>query len=320
MYFLKTRAINYYMIYSIATLIGGIGVFIFSIYLLNTAMSDEFLKKSAFITGITDTPIKSLLCGFFGSMLTQSSSAINSVAVQLADKGLLTKNNRYYLVMGTNVGTTITAYLAVLGYVNTSALFMLLLPIFAIILAVGKIDKLKKTAFFVCSFLMLFLAINNISSSIPQIVSQIDITCFTCGNKLKLLLLSSLITAACQSSSVVSIIIVMLGNAGSVDINNAIFLIMGANIGTCITAFIASIGKSKKARKIADFNLLFNIVGVLVFTFAYYTGLLNTFLKISVSTDTKIALFHTMFNLLTIPFVIPFIANFNRKRLKIKPE
>ncbi|MCI5790788.1 MAG: hypothetical protein MR239_02725, partial [Clostridiales bacterium] len=94
-----------------STLIGGVGVFIFSVYLINKSMSEELLNKSDKLIKLTNTPFKALLVGLFSSALTQSSSAINGIAVQLADKNLLTKKNRYYLVMGTNVGTTITAYL-----------------------------------------------------------------------------------------------------------------------------------------------------------------------------------------------------------------
>lgn len=307
------------MLNLISTLIGGVGVFVFSVYLINKAMSEELLSKSDKIVKLTDTPLKALLVGLVSSALTQSSSAINGIAVQLADKNLLTKNNRYYLVMGTNVGTTVTAYLAVLGYIDSSTFFLILMPIAAITLAVSKNERVVRQAFFVCSFLMIFIGINIISGVVPNIISKIDVTPFTDGNKLKLLLLSTLVTAACQSSSVISLIIVMLGHSGAVSIDNALFLIMGANIGTCATAFLAAVGKSKKGKEVAIFNLLFNIGGVAVFSFAYATRLLNGFINFSVSTDTKIALFHTLFNVVSIIFTIPFTVEYKGKKSKIKP-
>lgn len=307
------------MLKLISTLIGGVGVFVFSVYLINKAMSEELLSKSDKIVKLTDTPLKALLVGLVSSMLTQSSSAINGIAVQLADKNLLTKNNRYYLVMGTNVGTTVTAYLAVLGYIDAATFFLILMPIAAITLAVSKNERVVRRAFFVCSFLMIFIGINIISGVVPNIISKIDITPFTDGNKLKLLLLSTLVTAVCQSSSVISLIIVMLGHSGAVSIDNALFLIMGANVGTCATAFLAAIGKSKKGKEVAVFNLLFNVGGVAVFSFAYATRLLNGFINLSVSTDTKIALFHTLFNVISIIFTIPFTVGYKGKKSKIKP-
>ncbi len=307
------------MIKLISTLIGGVGVFVFSVYLINKAMSEELLGKSDKIVKLTDTPLKALLVGLVSSALTQSSSAINGIAVQLADKNLLTKNNRYYLVMGTNVGTTVTAYLAVLGYIDAATFFLLLMPIAAIILAISKNDRVVRRAFFVCSFLMIFIGINIISGVVPNIISKIDVTPFTDGNKLKLLCLSTLVTAVCQSSSVISLIIVMLGHAGAVSINNALFLIMGANIGTCATALLAAIGKSKKGKDVAIFNLLFNVGGAAVFSFAYATGLLDGFVSLSVSTDTKIAIFHTLFNVVSIIFTIPFTVEYKGKKSKIKP-
>ncbi len=302
-----------------STLIGGVGVFVFSVYLINKAMSEELLNKSDKIVKLTDTPLKALLVGLVSSALTQSSSAINGIAVQLADKNLLTKNNRYYLVMGTNVGTTVTAYLAVLGYIDAATFFLTIMPIAAIILAVSKNERVVRRAFFVCSFLMIFIGINIISEVVPNIISKIDITSFTDGNKLKLLLLSTLVTAVCQSSSVISLIIVMLGHSSAVSIDNALFLIMGANIGTCATAFLAAVGKSKKGKEVAIFNLLFNVGGVVVFSFAYATRLLNSFINLSVSTDTKIALFHTLFNVISILFTIPFTVEYKQKKSKTKP-
>lgn len=307
------------MLNLIATLIGGVGVFVFSIYLINKAMSEELLGKSDKIAKLTDTPLKALLVGLVSSALTQSSSAINGIAVQLADKNLLTKNNRYYLVMGTNVGTTVTAYLAVFGYIDASACFLILMPIAAITLAVSKKERVIRRAFFVCSFLMIFIGINIISGVVPDIISKVDITPFTGGSKPKLLLLSTLVTAVCQSSSVISLIIVMLGHSGAVSINDALFLIMGANIGTCATAFLAAVGKSKKGREVAVFNLLFNLGGTAVFSFAYATRLLDGFINLSVSTDTKIALFHTIFNVVSIIFAIPFTMEYKGKKHKVKP-
>jgi len=230
---------------------------------------------------------------------------------------MLEKNNRYYIVMGTNVGTTVTAYFAVLGNVSFTNVFLLLLPVTAIVLMVTKNKKITGYALAASAFFMVFAGINVISSSVPDIVSAINLNLFLNENKFKLLFFSTLITAICQSSSVISLIVVMLVQTKIVGLESGIFLIMGANLGTCSSALLAAIGKSRKGSSVAVFNVIFNLVGVIIHVFAYYTGLLNWFLDLSVSIDTKIAIYHTLFNLSVIPFFIPVFYR-KRKSDKIK--
>lgn len=307
------------MLKTISTLVSGIGIFIFSIYLINSSISDDSVFKSPRFTTAINRPLAAMLTGLLSSMITQSSSAINSVAVQLADKGLLKKNNRYFIVMGTNVGTTITAYFAVLGNVNFANIFLLLMPVTAILLMVNRREKYLKTELAVCAFFMIFVGINIISSTIPNLVSAINLSVIESGNKLNLLFFSTLITAVCQSSSVISMIIVMLCHSGTFGVETAMFLIMGANIGTCTTAYVAAIGKSGDGKAVATFNLIFNLVGLVTHTFAYYTGLLDWFIDMSVTIDTKIAMYHTFFNLSTILFFIPVFYKKSPVNEKKKP-
>lgn len=297
----------------ISTLASGIGIFIFALYVLNTSLADVISVATSKVVMKINKPITSFLTGLASSLFTQSSSAINSIAVQLADKGILKNNNRFYIVMGTNLGTTITAYLAVIGNINFVNFFLILLPLVAIILMINGTNNIGKKLLPICAFFLIFAGINIISISVSDLVLSIDLNLFKNANNLKLLFFGTLITAIFQSSSVMSLIIVMLGQAGIIGIDNAMFLIMGANLGTCSSAFLASIGKSSTGSAVAKFNFLFNLIGLIINIFLYYTGLLNYFINLTVPVDTKIALYHTFFNLITIPFCLPVIANFNKK-------
>ncbi len=305
------------MLKSAITLLSGTGIFIYAIYLINLSLSEEVVNGSKKFFQKLNNPFYATIAGLVSSMITQSSSAINSIAVQLADKRLIKDNNKYLVVVGTNVGTTVTAYMALISELKFSYVFLLLLPIFGILLTISKKELTKKISMIVCSFSLIFVGINTISSAIPGILEKLDISLFLNSNEISLLLLSSAITAVCQSSSIVSLIIVMLGQNGFIGIEKAIFMIMGANVGTCSTALISALGKSRPGKSVANFNLIYNVLGVLLHVFCYYTGLLDWFLNISVSTDTKIALYHTFFNVSSIPFIIPL---FIKDRTKKQPS
>ncbi len=254
-----------------------------------------------------NTPTFGFFLGSFLAMLTQSSSAVNSIAVQLSDKDLLKEKTAYFVVMGTNIGTTVTAYIAVLSNIGISKILSALIFFGAIALMIVKKDKIKYPIFYACILSLLFIGIVIISNSIPDLIRKIDLSIFKRSNPLVLLLISLLLTAVCQSSSLISIITVTLTKAGVIDTASAIFMIIGANVGTCSTSLLVAIGKSKKGLNVALFNIIFNLFGLIVHLFLYYTHLLDWFISLSVANDTKIALYHTFFNASTVLFTFPFI-------------
>lgn len=299
------------MLKLITGLLSGIGTFIFALYLVNVSLSERSSSLSPRLEKSVNKPVFGFFLGAALAILTQSSSAVNSVAVQLSDKDLLKEKTAYFVVMGTNIGTTVVAYIAVLSNLGITKILSALIFFGSIILMIAKNNKISFWFFYVCVLSLLFIGIGIISDLIPVLISEIDLSVFNKSNPLILLLISLLLTAVCQSSSLVSIITVTLTGAGVINIESAIFMIIGANVGTCSTALLVSIGKSKKGLNVALFNALFNFIGLIMHIFLYYTHLLDWFIGISVANDTKIALYHTFFNVSTMLFTLPFINEIN---------
>ena len=291
----------------ISGFLSGIGVFIFAIYLLNNSLSETEFRFSEKTEKRINNRIFAFSAGIVSSMATQSSSAINSIAVQLSDKKIIRDDAAYFVVMGTNIGTTATAYIAILSTLKISELFVSLIFLSSISLMAIKNKKIKLPALWISVFSLIFVGLKIISHSIPALMNFIDYRLFIDKSPLFLLIISTLITAICQSSSLVSVVVVTLSGLGAVTIDGAIFMIIGANVGTCSTAMLAAIGKSKEGVNVALFNLIFNILGLIVHVFAYYTGLLNWFINLNVAPDTKIALYHTFFNVSSVLFTVPFV-------------
>lgn len=266
-----------------------------------------------------NNPIFGFFLGTFSSMLTQSSSAVNSIMVQLSDKRIIKEKSAYYVVMGTNIGTTITAYIAILSTLDVSRIFVALIFIGSVSLMLLKNRKALYAAFWLCVFSLIFVGLNIISSSIPNMVEQFSYNMFAKNNPVYLLIVSTLLTAVCQSSSLISVIVVTLSGLGVVPVENAMFMIIGANVGTCSTALLVSVGKTREGANVALFNLIFNFLGLAVHVFAYYTHLLDWFINLNVSDGTKIALYHTFFNISSVLFCLPFMSEFE-KLLAIKPR
>lgn len=302
--------------------LSGVGVFVFAIFLLNASLSNKELKLPVRIEKRLSNPLVGFFTGTAFSMLTQSSSAVNSIIVQLSDKKLIKEKSAYYVVMGTNIGTTITAYIVILSKLNFSEIFVALIFIGSISLMILKNEKLRYVSFWICVFSLIFVGLSIISDTIPKMIELISYNLFAKNNPLYMLLISTLITAICQSSSLISVIVVTLSGLGIIPIDNAMFMIIGANVGTCSTALLVSIGKSRSGINVALFNLLFNVLGLLVHLFAYYTHLLDWFINLNVSEDTKIALYHTLFNVSSVLFTLPIVSELekllNTSRMKGK--
>lgn len=286
----------------------GVGVFVFAIYLLNVSLS-----KGEFPQGnkIKNNPLRSFFIGMGSSILAQSSSVVNSITVQLSDRDAIGEKCAYYVVMGANIGTTATAYIAVLNDLNLTKFFIF--PIFfsSLLLMILKKERARIVCFFVSVLSLIFLGLSVISHALPDVLNYMDYKIFAESEPFVLLLISLLLTALCQSSSLISVIIVALSGLNILPIEGAVFMIIGANIGTCSTALLVSVGKSRKGLNVALFNLTFNLVGLAAHVFAYYTHLLDWFINLSVAADTKTALYHTFFNVSTALLVFPFVGTDN---------
>lgn len=293
----------------------GLGLFLFALNLLNNSF-EEFSSDIEFFLGKRiKNPYADCLLGFVCAAITQSSSAINSILVGLADKDTIKRKECYFIIMGTNIGTTLTAYFALLGKFNAAHVFMLILFICALIITVIKDKKIKNVSNFLCIFSLLFVGLNIINNISPYFISKIDMGKMQNLNSFMLFFIAVILTALCQSSALLSVIIITMASYSILNLEGALFMIMGANLGTCSTALTASLGRNNKGASVAYFNLIHNFIGIILNLFLYYTGLLTPLINLNVALDTKTALFHTFFNVSTTLLIFPFINNISKIKL-----
>lgn len=299
--------------------LSGVGVFLFAIHSIDNCV-ETGTKLPTKINKYIKIPIISWLLGIFSATLTQSSSAINSIISGLRDKELIEEKTSFFAVAGSNIGTTITAYFAVMQNVSLASFCSSLIFFATLILLLIKNKSLIKISTIIVGFSLIFISFGLISKSIPNIVQLLDLSFLTNINPFIPFIVSLVITAICQSSSLITVIIVTFSKLNILPLTNALFMIMATNIGTCSTVFLSAIGKSKKGLKVAIFNLAFNLIGFLVIITLYNFNVLKHFYSINVSDDTKIAIFHTLFNIISCMTICPFLSIYYKRKYKNSAE
>lgn len=315
----------------IIPLLGGLAFFLFGMNVMSAGLErmaggrlEHTLKK------MTSNKIKGFLLGLGITVAVQSSSAVTVMLVGLVNSGLMELGQTIGVIMGSNIGTTCTAWLLSLAGIDSSNPFVSLLkpsnlaPIIAVIgillYMISKKNKHKDAGSICIGFAILMSGMNTMSKAVEGL-SETEgfvnlMTAF--NNPLFGVLIGALITAIIQSSSASVGILQALSLTGSISYGMAIPIIMGQNIGTCITSIISSIGVSKNARKVSVIHIAFNLIGTLLGLILLYT--VNALFPIALLNDTigpvGIAICHTVFNVFTTAVLLPFskylekIANF----------
>ena len=293
----------------------GIGIFFFALILLNNAIgkSPDRLKNA--LSKRLGNGYFECFLGFLSSALTQSSTAVNSILVSLTDTGVVKRKSSYFLIMGTNIGTTLTAFFAVIAKINISQL-IICIPFFSslLIMLINK-EKIKPVLHYISIVSLIFAGLYIVNTTVAYFLERFDIARLKSSSNMFLFLLATISTALCQSSALISVLTVTLSGYGMLTFEGAMFMIMGANLGTCGTALLSSLGKNKDAKMVAWFNIILNVVGILLHMFLYYTHLLSWLEKLNVALDTKIALFHAFFNVATTLFVFPFVQSIDHIKI-----
>lgn len=323
-------------IYSLFTLIGGLAFFLYGISIMSQNLEkiaggklEQLLKK------MTSNPLKSFFMGAGITALIQSSSALTVMLVGLVNSGIMNLSQTVAVIMGSNVGTTITAWLLSLTAIQESAgeIFKLLKPeSFAPVLAfigicmimISKNNRKKHTGSVLIGFAILMFGMELMSeamsplSNIPQFRNMM--TAFS--NPILGLLAGLLITMVIQSSSASVGILQALSLSGSVTWGAAIPIILGQNIGTCISALLASIGVNTNAKRVAGVHVIFNILGVCIFLpIIFFTQIFLNIKLLNTSINPfGIAIFHTIFNISTALILLPFSKLIEKIAVKYIPE
>lgn len=307
--------------FSVLTMIGGLALFLYGMHTMGEGLSklsggrlEKILEK------LTSNPLKAVTLGAAVTAVIQSSSATTVMVVGFVNSGIMKLSQAIGIIMGANIGTTITSWLLSLSGIESSNFFIKLLkpssfaPVLAIIgvtlIMFTKREKKKDVGMILVGFGVLMLGMDTMSAAVKPLADVPEFTnlFIMFSNPILGMMVGALLTAVIQSSSASVGILQALCATGAVHYSAALPIIMGQNIGTCITAMISSIGANKNARRAALVHLYFNVIGTIVFMVGFYS--INMFIHFSfldsVAGPAGIAVIHTVFNVVATLLLLPF--------------
>ena len=308
-------------IFSVFTLCGGLAFFLFGMNLLSSGLEkmaggklESLLKKT------TSNPVRGLLLGAAITVAIQSSSAVTVMLVGLVNSGIMQLGQTVCVIMGSNIGTTITAWILGLSGIESDNVFVNLLkpesfsPLLALIgmlfIMGSKSDKKKSIGTIMVGFSILMTGMDTMKNSVAPLADDPNfgkiLTMFK--NPILGVLVGAVFTGIIQSSAASVGVLQALAINGGVTYGIAIPIIMGQNIGTCVTALISSIGVNRNAKRVSIIHISFNLIGTIVYLTLYC--ILNAIFEFSFS-DWRIdafgiALIHSIFNVATVVLLFPF--------------
>ena len=307
-------------IFNLLSLLGGLALFLYGMHLMSSSletMSGGVLERT--LERSTSSKFKALLLGTAATAIIQSSSATTVMAVGFVNGGIMSLNQAVGIVMGANIGTTITAWILSLTGIEGSSLIVQLFkptsftPILAVIgialIMFSKKQRRKTIGAVLCGFAVLMYGMHMMSSAVKPLADMPEFMQIMTAFKNPLLgvLTGALLTAVIQSSSASVGILQALSMTGGITYGIAIPIIMGQNIGTCVTALLSCIGATKNAKRTAMVHLYFNLLGTFIFLALFYilNGIMHfTFLD-DVLDPAHIAIIHTSFNVLATAMLLP---------------
>lgn len=297
----------------ILALLAGSGVFMAGMNMLSSNLEKIAGNKMKSLLGkISNNRFAGVGIGASVTAIIQSSAATTVMAIGFVNAGVMTLMQATAIIMGANIGTTVTGLLVSLSSFDIS-LYFSVFTFIGIMMMFIKNDKVKIIGGILAGLGLLFVGLDLMSNAFNDpAIKEFFIEIFTSINFPLLLILCGIVfTALLQSSSAATgLVIVMVGN-GAIDVSSALFIILGSNIGTCVTAIIASIGTTTNAKRTAFIHLAFNVIGTIIFTIFIwiFTPYIVSFLDAVFpnNREMQIALFHIIFNVTTTLLLLPFI-------------
>lgn len=329
-----------YGFYEILQLIGALGVFLFGM----KVMSDALLKLAgnkmrSILATMTSNRFLGILTGFFITSVIQSSSATTLMVVSFSNAGLLTLTESISVIMGANIGTTITAWLiTILGFKVSMSAIALPLVGFGFAFTFAKKEQTKNIGGFIIGFALLFIGLQFLKEAMPDIKSNPGILEFLSRytdlgylSILLFLLIGTVLTVVIQSSSATMALTLIMTAEGWIPFEMAAAMVLGENIGTTITANLAAIVANYQAKRTARAHLIFNIIGVVWMLILFYPFLkLISWMSVKFGSESPyvsaaaipvaISLFHTTFNVINTFLLVWFVNPIAKFVERIVPE
>ena len=320
-------------IFSIFTLCGGLAFFLYGMIVMSAGLEKiAGGKMEKMLEKMTSNPIKSLLLGAGITMAVQSSSAVTVMLVGFVNSGIMKLSQAIGIIMGSNIGTTITSWILSLAGIQSDNFFIRMLkpesftPILALIGVImmmtspNNTSRRKNVGTFFVGFAVLMFGMSLMSSAMSPLADDPNfahvLTMFT--NPIFGLLVGTVVTAVIQSSAASVGMLQALSMTGSISYAMAVPIIIGQNIGTCITAVLSSIGVNTNAKRVAVVHVAFNVLGALIFLPMYEIGhyLINYPFGESIN-PFGIAVVHSIFNVATTLILFPFAKLLEKLALRV---
>lgn len=295
--------------------VGGLGMFLYGMNVMASGLQKAAGNKmKSLMAVLTNNRLLAVVVGALVTAIIQSSSATTVMVVGFVNAGLLTLAQAVGVIMGANVGTTITSWIVSMqewgAFLKPEFLAPLFIGIGAFVMLFAKTEKKKEGAEIAIGFGVLFIGLSFMSGAIaPYSDSPIFINAFRVLGKNPILgiIVGMLVTAIIQSSSASVGILQTLALNGMVNWNSAVFIMLGQNIGTCVTALLSSVGANKTAKRAAVIHLLFNVMGAIVFgVLMFVLFMVNRGWGSSTINSFEISVFHTIFNIGNTVILFPF--------------
>ena len=301
------------LIIAIFKLLAGLGVLMIGMKMLSDGLEHSAGKSMRKLFGkISNNRFAGIGVGAVATVLVNSSAATTVMVIGFVNAGLMTLFQATSIIMGANIGTTLTGVIIALSGFDLGAYMAILAFIGVVVTMVSKNDVVKKVGSAVTGLGLMFVGLSfmssaleneNISSALTTVFLKVDFP-------LVLILAGMVFTALLQSSTAMTALVVTMSGSGILPMGSALFVILGTNIGTCVTAMLASTGASTNAKRTAVIHLLFNAIGTIVFTAIIWplrSQVAWLFGEMSSNPAMQVALFHVLFNFITTGLLVPFI-------------
>lgn len=316
-------------VYSVITILAGCGVFLLGFKLLSDNMeklAGNGLKR--LFNKTSDKKLVGVGLGAAATAVVQSSAITTVMVIGFVNTGIMSLKQAATIIMGANIGTTITAQIVALQAFNLNVFFMALAFIGMAMNMFSKKDKVRLAGIALAGLGIVFVGLDVMSGAMEgeMIHAALETVLSKATNPVFLLFIGVAFTALIQSSSAVTTIIIAMAMQGLIvggGGNAVLYVILGSNIGSCVTALISSIGTSVNARRASIIHLLFNVIGAVIFMvvlliFPQFQE--KTFERWFSSPETQIAMFHTFFNVLCTLMFLPFTNVLVKLAMLIVPE
>ncbi len=323
------------LVQSLIWLLAGVGVFIVGMNFMGEALERSAgVGMKRLLERISNNRFSGVGIGAGVTAIIQSSSATSVMVIGLVNAGVMTLMQATPIIMGANIGTTITGVLVALknDYFNMA---MYVLAFAGVMMGFAQKQKVKIAGSLCCGLGLIFVGLNIMSSEQafgnPLVESMFTEVFKTIDFPLLLILVGAIFTALIQSSSAATGVVITMVGTGVLPLDLALFIILGANIGTCVTALLASVGANANAKRIALIHFTFNVAGTMLFTaiiWLFREPVVNMLVSVfpgddAMSLQMRVSLFHVVFNTTTTCMLLPFVkrlVDYSYAMIKEKEE